>query len=286
MIKTASSQGKEQDNLKSHLKKAQLWFGLDDREYQRLKDSREAFLTQSLENYLLSLRACDNYDADALRFSALWLEHYENEIANTAVTKYITHVGSRKFAPLMNQWTSRLLDAPTSFQALLSAMVFRICLEHPYHGMYQVFASSKTKGGKDQAALARNAAAVKIVNLLKNSRRAAPTWLAVHNSNINFVRFATEKVDEGKHKPGTKVLLRKSPTGLKLEQDIPKLRVPPPTMRIPLRRDCEYGNVPTIVKFQSEFAIASGISMPKILTAVGSDGRKYKQLVRSLRHDY
>ncbi|MCJ1380039.1 Serine/threonine-protein kinase tel1 [Xylographa soralifera] len=285
MIKTATLQGKEHDNLKSHLKKAQQWFGLDDREYQRLKDSREAFLSQSLENYLLSLRACDGYDADALRFSALWLEHYENEIANNAVSKYISHVGSMKFAPLMNQWTSRLLDARTSFQTLLSAMVFRICLEHPYHGMYQVFASSKTKGGKDQAALARNAAAVKIVNQLKASRRAAPTWLGVHNSNINFVRFATEKVDEGKHKPGTKVLLRKSPTGLKLEQDIPNLRVPPPTMRIPLRHDCDYGSVPTIVKFQSEFTIASGISMPKILTAIGSDGRKYKQLFKGGNDD-
>ncbi|MCJ1401031.1 Serine/threonine-protein kinase tel1 [Xylographa trunciseda] len=285
MIEMANSQGKEQDNLKSHLKKAQQWFGLDDREYQRLKDSREAFLAQSLENYLLSLRACDNYDADALRFSALWLEHYENEIANNAASKYINHVGSRKFAPLMNQWTSRLLDASTSFQTLLSAMVFRICLEHPYHGMYQIFASSKTKGGKDQAALARNAAAVKIVNQLKSSRRAAPTWLGVHNSNINFVRFATEKVDEDKHKPGTKVLLRKSPTGLKLEQDIPSLRVPPPTMRIPLRLDCDYGNTPTIVRFQSEFTIASGISMPKILTAIGSDGRKYKQLFKGGNDD-
>ncbi|MCJ1393539.1 Serine/threonine-protein kinase tel1 [Xylographa bjoerkii] len=285
MIKTAISQGKEQDNLNSHLKKAQQWFTLDDREYQRLKDSREAFLAQSLENYLLSLRACDDYDADALRFSALWLEHYENEIANSAVSKYINHVGSRKFAPLMNQWTSRLLDTPTSFQALLSAMVFRICLEHPYHGMYQVFASSKTKGGKDQAALARNAAAVKIVNQLKASRRAAPTWLGVHNSNINFVRFATEKLDEGKHKPGTKVLLRKSPTGLKLEQDIPNLRVPPPTMTIPLRHDSDYGSTPTIVKFQSEFTVASGMSMPKILTAIGSDGRKYKQLFKGGNDD-
>ncbi|MCJ1418869.1 Serine/threonine-protein kinase tel1 [Xylographa parallela] len=285
MIKTATSQGKDHDNLKSHLKKAQQWFGLDDREYQRLKDSREAFLSQSLENYLMSLRACDDYDADALRFSALWLEHYENEIANNAVSKYINHVGSRKFAPLMNQWTSRLLDARTSFQTLLSAMVFRICLEHPYHGMYQVFASSKTKGGKDQAALARNAAAVKIVNQLKASRRAAATWLSVHNSNINFVRFATEKVDEGKHKPGTKVLLRKSPTGVKLEQDIPNLKVPPPTMKIPLRHDCDYGGIPTIVKFQSEFTIASGISMPKILTAIGSDGRKYKQLFKGGNDD-
>lgn len=284
MVQTAIAQSKEHDNLKSHLKKAQQWFRLDDREYQRLKESREAFLSQSLENYLLSLGACDDYDTDALRFSALWLENSDDAVANTAVAKHINQVASRKFAPLMNQWTSRQLDKPTSFQTLLSAMIFRICLEHPYHGMYQVFTSSKTKGGKDRAALSRNAAATEIVSQIKNNRRAGPIWLGVHNSNINFVRFAAEKIDEDKCKPGTRMLLRKLSSGLKLEQDIQNFKIPPPTMKIPLRHDCNYSNVPIIVKFQSDFAVASGISMPKILTGIGSDGRKYKQLVSQLGH--
>ena len=282
MIKSASSQSRSKDNLESHRKKAQSWFNLDDREYQRLKESREAFLSQSLENYLLALRACDDYDSDALRFSALWLEHSDSKTANAAVSRHINQVGSRKFASLMNQWTSRLLDVSNDFQALLSALVFRICLEHPYHGMYQVFASSKTKGGKDQAALARNAAAMNIVTKIKGNRRTGPIWLSVHNSNINFVRFAQEKLDESKYKPGTKVPLRKSPSGAKLEQDLPTHQIPPPTMKIKLRADCDYSSVPLIVRYHTEFSIASGISMPKILTAVASDGRKYKQLVRKI----
>ena len=279
MIKSSSSQAKERDNLKSHRAKAKQWFELDDREFRRLRDSREAFLRQSLENYLLSLKACDRHDSDALRFSALWLEHSENDIANAAVSKYIALVGSRKFASLMNQWSSRLLDVPNKFQALLSALVLRICIDHPYHGMYQVFASSKTKGGKDESALARNAAATNIVNQIKGSKRAGPTWMAVHNSNINFVRFAIERLDGTKFKPGSKVPLRKSQTGQKLEQDVSTYRVPPPTMKIQLRADCDYGTTPLIVKFQPDFTVASGISMPKILTALASDGQKYKQLV-------
>ena len=282
MIQEASSQSKEKDNLESHRKKAQSWFDLDNREYQRLRDGREAFLSQSLENYLLGLKACDNYDNDALRFSALWLEHSDSQTANRAVSIHINQVGSRKFASLMNQWTSRLLDTSNEFQILLSALVFTICLEHPYHGMYQVFAGSKTKGGKDQAALSRNAAAANIVAKLKANRRAAPIWLSIHNTNINFVRFATEKLDDSKYKPGARILLKKSPTGVKVEQDIATHKIPPPTARISLRSDCNYGGVPHVVKYQAEFTLASGISMPKIVTAVGSDGRKYKQLVRSM----
>lgn len=282
MIKSASSQAREKDNLKSHRAKAKQWFDLDDREFQRLRESRQAFLRQSLENYLLCLKACDKYDNDALRFSALWLEHYKSEVANNAVAKNIGRVGSRKFASLMNQWSSRLLDDTSSFQSLLYSLVLRICVEHPYHGMYQVFAGSKTKGGKDETALSRNAAATNLVNELKNNKRASQTWLAVHNTNINYVRFAIEKLNDTNIRPGSKVPLRKSAAGQKLEHDATTQRIPPPTMKIELRADCDYSNVPLITKFQQEFTVASGISMPKILTAIGSDGLKYKQLVITL----
>ena len=280
MLKAAGSQAKEKDNLKSHRAKAKQWFDLDNREYQRLKDSREAFLRQSLENYLLCLKACDTYDTDALRFSALWLEHSENEIANTAVSSSIIHVGSRKFAPLMNQWTSRLQDTKEQFQILLASLVFRICIDHPYHGMYQIFASSKTKGGKDDVALSRHAAANNIVNRFKSNKKAGPIWLAIHNSNINFVRFSVEKQDESKFKPGSKIALRKFVAGSRLEQDVTNHTIPPPTMKIRIRTDCDYSGIPPIAKFQPEFTLASGISAPKILTAITSDGRKHKLLVR------
>ncbi len=286
MIKSSGSQTKEKDNLKSHRAKAKQWFDLDDREYQRLLGSRHAFLRQSLENYLLSLQACDKYDNDALRFSALWLENWESEIANLAVSKHVAQVGSRKFAPLMNQWSSRLLDTSCSFQKLLSSLVLRICVDHPYHGMYQIFAGSKTKGGKDETALARHAAANNIVNHLKATKKASATWLAIHNTNISFVRFAADKMEDLKIKPGAKVPLRKSATGQRLEQDLHSQRIPPPTMKIPLRVDCDYRDVPTIAKFQSEFTVASGISMPKIVTAIGTDGLKYKQLVRLSSHEF
>ncbi len=279
MLKSSGSEAKQRDILKGHRAKAKQWFELDDREFQRLRDSRQAFLRQSLENYMLCLKACDTYNTDVLRFCALWLEQSQSEIANTAVSKHIAQVASRKFAPLMNQLSSRLLDIPDDFQPLLFALVLRICIDHPYHGMYQIFAGSKTKGGRDEMALARHSAAVNIVDQLKSNKRAGPTWIAIHNANISYVRFAAEKLDDMKFKPGSKVLLRKTTTGQRLEQDVTSQKIPPPTMKIHLRADCDYSNVPLLVKFLPEFTVASGISMPKILTAVGSDGVMYKQLV-------
>ena len=285
MIKSAGSQTKEKENLRSHRNKAHQWFKLDDGEYQRLDSNRLTLVKYSLENYLLCLKASDKFDNDALRFSALWLENNENSTANETVAKHMPQVPSRKFAPLMNQWTSRLMDVPGQFQGLLFAIIQRVCIDHPYHGMYQIFAVSKTKGGKDETALARHAAANNIVEKLRASTVAQKTWINVHNTNVTFVRFAQERLEDSSIKPGSKVSLRKTDSGRRVEQDVLKMRVPPPTMSIDLRADCNYDNVTVIAKFQSEFTLAGGISMPKIVTALGTDGIKYKQLFKGGNDD-
>ncbi|KAI2682433.1 hypothetical protein DTO027I6_1059 [Penicillium roqueforti] len=282
MMKNAT--GKEREYLKNYRAKAKQWFDLDDREYQRLLRSREAFLQQCLENYLLSLRESDTYNNDALRFCALWLDKSDNETANSAVSRYLDGVPSRKFAPLMNQLSSRLLDVSDDFQTLLTQLVYRICVEHPFHGMYQIFASSKSKGGKDQSSHSRFRAANQLVDRLKNDSHIGQTWIAVHNVNISYVRFAIDKLD-GKYKSGAKVPLGSLTTGQRLGQDAVTYKLPPPTMKISLRADCDYSHVPTITRFYSEFTIASGVSAPKILSASASDGKCYKQLFKGGNDD-
>ncbi|KAJ5356009.1 hypothetical protein N7517_010618 [Penicillium concentricum] len=282
MMKNAT--GKEKEYLKNYRAKAKQWFDLDDREYQRLLRSREAFLQQCLENYLLSLRESDAYNNDALRFCALWLDKSDSETANSAVSRYLNEVPSRKFAPLMNQLSSRLLDVADDFQGLLTQLVFRICVEHPFHGMYQIFASSKSKGGKDQSSHSRFRAANQLVDRLKNDSQIGQTWIAVHNVNISYVRFAIDKPDS-KYKSGAKVPLKTLTTGQRLGQDAITYKLPPPTMKIDLRADCNYSHVPTVTKFHPEFTIASGVSAPKIVTAIASNGERYKQLYKGGNDD-
>ncbi len=272
-----SSGSQHKSHLQSHRARAKQWFDLDDREYQRLRQSREAFLKQSLENYLLTLKACSKFDKDSLRFCALWLEHSDLDLANRAVAKHLSAVPSMKMAPLMNQLSSRLLDEKNDFQRLLFDLLLKICTEHPYHGMYQIFSISKSKG-KDESAVSRQSAAGRIASTLKRSSVASSRWLAVHNTNVCYARLAVEKLED-KAKPGSRMPLRKTEAGRRLEQDVPVNRIPPPTLKIELRADCDYSKVPVIVKFLPEMSVANGVSAPKIITAIGSDGVKYKQLV-------
>ncbi|EFR04627.1 ataxia telangiectasia mutated [Nannizzia gypsea CBS 118893] len=281
MMKT--SDGKTKDQLRSHRTKAKQWFDLDDREYQRLKKSRESFLCQCLENYLLSLTACDTFTNDVLRFCALWLDNSDNEQANNAVSKYLCEVPTRKFASLMNQLSSRLLDVADTFQPLLSSLVLRICVDHPYHGMYHLFVNSRSKKDNDPKAVSRYNAAGKIVDILKKSKRSGE-WLAIHNTSYHYLNFAAEPLD-GKVKSGSKLVLKKTIYGTRMQSAISNTKIPPPTMTIPLRADCDYSKVPHLVNFQPTFTIASGISAPKIVTAMASDGVRYKQLFKSGNDD-
>ncbi|KAI9829544.1 MAG: Serine/threonine-protein kinase tel1 [Phylliscum demangeonii] len=279
----SSSSLESKSNLHAHRTKAKQWFDLDDREYQRLRESRQAFLTQSLENYLLCLQACDSFDADVLRFCALWLEHADSDVANAAVGKGLREVPSRKFVPLMNQLSSRLLDDDERFQSLLSPLIQRICTDHPYHGMYHIFSTSKSKG-KDELAISRQGAAAKIAAHLKKDSKASARWLAIYHTNVCYVRLAVEKLDE-KSKPGSKIALRKLQAGPRLEQDVPANRIPPPTLKVPIRPDCDYSSVPIVVKIHPDVSIAGGVSAPKIITVVASNGIKYKELVKGGNDD-
>jgi ataxia telangiectasia mutated family protein len=96
--------------------------------------------------------------------------------------------------------------------------------------------------------------------------------------------LAGEKLDE-KFKAGSRVTLRKLQSGQRLEHDVINLRVPPPTMSIELRADCDYSSVPVIARFHPDFSVAGGVSAPKIVTAIGSNGVKYKQLVKGGNDD-
>jgi serine-protein kinase ATM len=281
------AQGKQKEQLTSHYAKAKQWYKLDDAEYQRLKRTREGFLQQTLENYLLSLRACDDYGNDVLRFCAMWLDNSGNPAANSAVGKLLPEVASRKFVPLMNQLSSRLLDSKDDFQENLFDLLHRICTDHPFHGMYQIFASSKSKGGKDDLALSRHAAANRLSEELRKGP-ASSTWVAVHNSNISFIRFALDHLpDDNKHKSGSRVPLSKYPSGQKLVQEVLNLttKIPPPTLKIPIRVDCDYRSVPVLKQFEPTFEVAGGVSAPKIIMILASDGRRMKALLKGGNDD-
>ena len=285
--KLQSSQRSSNDRreLRRASDKAKQWLAIDNREYQRLLDSRNLLLEHSLENYIRALSRSDAHDTDVLRFFALWLENADGAISNEAVERNLTEVPSWKFAILMNQLSSRIQEENSKFQSLLQSLVFRICTEHPYHGMYHIYAGMKTPGGKDQSAISRNAAAKRLAGLLEKSP-SRETWTKIFQTNQYFSKLACASVDDIVKKSGKNVSLRHVPAAGTAGEVASKARVPPPTMAIGVRPDGRYEHLPRFVKFESSIQIAGGLSAPKILTVVATDGKRYKQLVGCMIHEH
>ncbi|OCK80454.1 hypothetical protein K432DRAFT_425753 [Lepidopterella palustris CBS 459.81] len=282
LSKSAKS-SRERDQWRTLSSRSKKWHDLDAQEYQNLRRSREEFLRQSLENYLLSLQACDDYNNDVLRVFSLWLEFSEAPLANNAVQLHLSKVASGKFVVLMNQLSSRLQAEKSDFQSLLSGLVFRICADHPYHGMHQIYAGAMPLSVKDEAAKSRNTAAKQIAGMLKNDQHTRPYWIAVSESNTCYHELAMTKGED--YKVGREQLLENVPVAKKMMQKIPGLKVPPATMAIEIRADCDYSNIPRIISFKPRMTIANGLSAPKIVTALASDGNPYKQLFKSGNDD-
>jgi ataxia telangiectasia mutated family protein len=60
------------------------------------------------------------------------------------------------------------------------------------------------------------------------------------------------------------------------------LDIPPiPTVTFSLRPDCDYKNIPRIIKIAPFFSITeTGISRPKIIDLESSDGQRHRQLLK------
>ncbi|KAK5024731.1 Serine/threonine-protein kinase tel1 [Exophiala sideris] len=278
----------ESKTLSIHLQRAKTWFKLDEQEWQRVQKNREDLILNCLENYMLSMKASDDYASDTLRFVALWLNQAESVTANETVGKHLPTVPSIKFANLVNQLSSRLQDTINHFQKLLMNLMFRICSDHPYHSLYQLFAASKSKGQKqDEVAVSRNAAALKLAEMVNKKSPSAAIWIAIHNSSIAYHRVALDRVSEKNVKTGAKIQLRQLPSGQKLERALTEstTKIPPPTLNIQLRTDRDYSHLPTFSHFDQQISIAGGISAPKIVTIIASDGSRHKMLLKGGNDD-
>ncbi|PHH90696.1 hypothetical protein CDD83_2917 [Cordyceps sp. RAO-2017] len=267
------------------LSKEKQWLGLDEQELRRVEQTRSEFIRLSLENYLLSLAASDEYNNDALRFTALWLERSLEEATNKAVARHLEQVPTRKFANLMNQLTSRLQNQDTTFQRLLFDLVLRICTDHPYHGMYQIWSGMKAKAQqKDEVAALRVKATEKVAQRLAGIKDVAQIWLSIDKTSKYYHGLAVDR-NTSKYKSGAKLPLKECAAGQNLMIYLARYKIPPPTMHIEVSAARDYSGVPHVVKLEPTMTIASGLSAPKIITAVGSDGKKYKQLVKGGHDD-
>jgi len=74
-------------------------------------------------------------------------------------------------------------------------------------------------------------------------------------------------------------------TGIKFPTTCPLLRltkgqVAIPTVDLGIDKSCQYENVTFLESFNGCFQLVGGVNLPKIVTCIGSDGKRRKQLIK------
>lgn len=274
LSRTRTREGVE---AKDATRKATSWLQIDDKEFARVKEMREDFIRKSLNCYLECLQCSDEYDTDATRFTALWMEHSDNDTATTEVAQRLATVSSRKFVPLMNQLASRLQNSQDSFHLALSQLVEKICVEHPFHGMHYMHAGKYTTGGKDPKAISRQQAAAALTDRLNKRQETQSLWSRITRADAISTYLAALKDDD--LPTGVKVNINELEQSKRMVDAVLKYKIPPITKSIAIKADKNYGVVPHVVSYGGQISILGGLSKPKLVTELLSDGTQHKEIV-------
>lgn len=260
---------------------------MDKDELQRLHNSQRFFVKKALEQYLRCFTACSDFDQYIPKFCAIWLKQSRQPGVNSIVSDLLNLVPSYKFVPLLHQLCSRLSDeGKDDFQPCLGELLSRILNDHPYHAFHQIY-STFTAGEK--TATSRSKAARRIaerMNRTKGNNTVSPQELSVRLADFfsSYSELAKVPITSSKNiHQGNDISLSSYP-GLRRfrSKALADMRLPPPSLEIPISPTSEYTTVPFVQKYHHSFKIAGGVNQPKILDSVLSTGKSFRELVKSI----
>lgn len=266
----------------------------DEHRFDEHIQAQVTFLKQAVAMYSRSLAISDDFDDDsAVRLCSLWFANFDfdkGEFQSQLATA-VAQVPSRKLVFLAHQLTARLVKPDSSSrppgQDILQPLVKRMCREHPFHSLYQVFCLQSDRPSSDQrqsgrqtsstspstSQIDRAAAATSIFDQLLSdgaSRSRVKDIKTICEASLAFANYPLK--NKRKTLPSTLDI----PSQLRA---IENLRVPVMTIDIPLDPTSRYNNCVWVQKYERQFSTAGGLNLPKIAVCIGSDGKSYKQLV-------
>ena len=296
-----SSQAKEYQTLCHELRKAQQLLKQDEDRYREQSGQRTSFLALAVKMYAQCLATSDKFDDDSpVRLCSLWLANFESDDAKLKFGRAVQLVPSHKFVFLAHQLTARLSKSASSSsspnQLALQRVIRRMGREHPFHSLFPLYClrletSSSQASGRSKrqsgrhatpasSQLERAAAVSDVFDKIRSDPNAGERVKAVEHvcdASLQWAKYPIkplyDKKSNSKDLPVPDHLL------VRRLKDVP---VPVITASTPIDPTTEYRDCVWISYYDAQFSTAGGVNLPKITVCHGSDGRSYKQLVRSL----
>ncbi|KAH3668421.1 hypothetical protein OGAPHI_002175 [Ogataea philodendri] len=244
-----------------------LQYQAEKKELESATHHANVYLKQAVEFYILSVRSSVSTESrDIDRLCGLWLENPDVDISDS-----LLEISSDKFIPWLNQLTSRLTDTDDRFGSMLRQLILKICLDKPLHVLYllKFMVNGTTEMNKLFIRFRSQVASEILDQFGAMSRKHAVMVSAVDEISTNCVGLAKERVR------GTKNLsFKKLATGSWWIERFPQLQLPPPSLTL-TKEAVHVARVDPAVSIAS-----SGVSQPKIVKMVLSNGETHKMIVK------
>jgi len=285
----------ERSALKEDQKKAEKLLTEDRELFRKHNSARETFLEQAIDMYSRCLEISDSFDTDgAIRLCSLWFANFDEMGLQDKVRIALDRVPSRKLVLLAHQLSARLSKSPTTpapmNQENLQRLVIRMCEEHPFHSLSQVYClrpdrsmATPARRHSDRQSPSstqteREAAAGDIFDRLRGDATNGERVSAMEqlcDACLQWAKFAIKANPRFNNKQKTPF---KVPDGLLIGK-ISNLRVPVLTFHTPLDPTLRYDDCAWLDRYETTFETAGGMNLPKISICHSTDGQKHKQLV-------
>lgn len=290
---------KGKNNGEAHLRE-------DEQRLAVLTQTTESMLWYALENYAKAFADSSEHDHKIYRFCAIWLAQLDDHhfVQLYPLTKKIP---SHKFVALAYQISARLGSGNQHFADYVRKLMTRMASDHPFHTLYPLHALRKTSSAGSiecSGRTKRKSMPAENSNQDNRSEAAEVIWTSIRQlSSLServdaidlaceaYIEWASVKVLEDPDYSTPGAPRRKPKKGsLPIKENfmiitrVCNLPIPVTTFSLPISVTGKYTaqDFASIVRYESTFTIAGGVTTPKVLLCLGSDGKQYKQLVSYL----
>ncbi|KAJ2769955.1 Serine/threonine-protein kinase tel1, partial [Coemansia nantahalensis] len=304
IAKTTSAGGLAR--LRAILRRLEIQVANDQKELAVLRSSIDGFMRLAIWSFVKCLECTDAFDDSVYSLVSLVVTHARSAELQGVLTPGLTDaVPSRKFLPLVHQLCARLSTDEDSFHRMIVHLVRRMAVDYPYHTMYHLFAlrnANRTTTTAPSSAGRRSASAAALLapesERMEARRSEAATEILVGASSVSTeLRGIVQAIDElcsmyielavspvpDKYKngkgDGKMIAFDKRLRVTRLAKNPPP-NIPVLTARPQADAPRDYTSVPFITSIAEGYSLAGGINLPKIVRVLGTDGRRYKQLVK------
>ncbi|XP_019882077.2 serine-protein kinase ATM isoform X2 [Camponotus floridanus] len=260
----------------------------DAAELKNIEQEKRNYLAQALKYYLKTLCNSEEHNLLIFRLVALWLDNMLDNEVNEELLDELDNVPSFKFVPLVPQLAAHIsndLKHQRSFSTRIFRILERCALEHPYHTLPVVLALKNLHNDPGSTVLKEERRVLGAKKLLKRLTESPVRDIVLEMENLSRALLSLAYWQPKGKCTGKSYTIPR-------DQLISKIKnldnVLLPTLNLLVRPSGNYDNVVGVRAYQETCEFVGGVTAPKKVICVGTDGVQRRQLVKGkddLRQD-